>query len=201
MYACGMQETPDLITIIINATPYGWAVPRVTGRVTYNPKSRQKSEYIRQVRRQYSAEPLEGALSIDLRFYMSLPASWSRAKKNRATDNEIMHTSKPDIDNMCKAAIDALKGIVFADDNQICQLYAKKVYAEKPTIIAYIREIQPKEEKVKKACSAKVTKVAKHLAKDRKEAKETISEKKEEIAGAKSGMKRDKMLLKTLKNK
>jgi Holliday junction resolvase RusA-like endonuclease len=192
----------DIITICIKGDPYSWAAPRVTGRVTYNPKSRQKRDYIWQVRSQYREKALEGAISVDLRFFMPIPSSWSIKRKNRALNEEIKHTSKPDIDNMTKAALDALKGIVFKDDNQICEIHAKKSYSEKPMVIAYIRQIQNKEEKVaKKECVEKVKKVAKHLAKDRKEAKESISEKKEEIAGAKHGMRRDKFLLKALKKK
>ena len=36
---------------------------------------------------------------------------------------------KPDIDNYIKAICDALEGIVFRNDSQICQLIVKKLYA------------------------------------------------------------------------
>ena len=39
------------------------------------------------------------------------------------------HASKPDRDNLEKAVLDAMKGIVFVDDSQACSGSVEKVYA------------------------------------------------------------------------
>lgn len=41
----------------------------------------------------------------------------------------IRPTTKPDIDKMARAALDALTGVVFADDSQVVSLHAQKEYA------------------------------------------------------------------------
>lgn len=47
----------------------------------------------------------------------------------------------PDLDNLIKAVTDALNGIVYRDDAQICELSAKKIYVlEKPGIDVWLEE-------------------------------------------------------------
>jgi Holliday junction resolvase RusA-like endonuclease len=38
------------------------------------------------------------------------------------------HVSRPDLDNIIKAVLDALNGIVFDDDAAVCELVASKKY-------------------------------------------------------------------------
>jgi Holliday junction resolvase RusA-like endonuclease len=40
------------------------------------------------------------------------------------------HTTRPDLDNPTKLVLDALNGIVWRDDSQICELAARKMYGE-----------------------------------------------------------------------
>jgi Holliday junction resolvase RusA-like endonuclease len=62
--------------------------------------------------------PLEGPLSVDLRFFARRP------KKT------ILQYPKWDTDNAVKAALDALNGQLFEDDQQVVQLTATKSWAE-----------------------------------------------------------------------
>ncbi|MDD5387577.1 MAG: RusA family crossover junction endodeoxyribonuclease [Sulfuricurvum sp.] len=66
-----------------------------------------------------------GPLSMSLVFYFPRPKS--HTKKMRMC---MHHTVAPDVDNLCKSAFDALNGIVFADDKQICMLAAAKRYCQ-----------------------------------------------------------------------
>ena len=45
---------------------------------------------------------------------------------------EVLHTKKPDIDNLIKYVLDALQGHngYFVDDAQIIRIYAEKIYAD-----------------------------------------------------------------------
>jgi Holliday junction resolvase RusA-like endonuclease len=81
---------------------------------------------------------LEGAgihqpLSVTLTFYMPRPKSHYRSNgdlKNNVP--RFMNTSRPDVDNLAKAVLDALTNIrVWLDDDQVCELIVRK-YWEQP---------------------------------------------------------------------
>jgi Holliday junction resolvase RusA-like endonuclease len=77
--------------------------------------------------------PLEGALKVVVTAYMSVPASWSGAKKARADTHEIRPSVKPDADNILKI-LDALNGVVWRDDAQIVEAHVVKVYSREPRL-------------------------------------------------------------------
>lgn len=68
---------------------------------------------------------LRPPLKVDIIFYLRRPASLCEPKYKI---EPIWATIIPDIDNMCKAVLDACKGIVFPDDNAVVALNAKKMY-------------------------------------------------------------------------
>lgn len=45
-----------------------------------------------------------------------------------------MPTKKPDFDNIAKIAVDALNGIAFVDDSQICVAHVSKEYSASPRV-------------------------------------------------------------------
>lgn len=40
------------------------------------------------------------------------------------------HTSRPDLDNIIKAILDGLNGVIFADDSAVAEIVASKKYGE-----------------------------------------------------------------------
>jgi Holliday junction resolvase RusA-like endonuclease len=72
-------------------------------------------------------------------FYMPIPASLSRKKQLELIGK--FHTKKPDIDNIIKGLFDAINGLCWKDDNQVCRLTASKVYDEDPRIEFEVIEI------------------------------------------------------------
>lgn len=77
-------------------------------------------------------EPLRGAIACYMIFYMPIPKSLSRKKRQELTGDFMI--KKPDTDNLAKAVLDGCCGIVYADDAQVATLYAKKVYGEEPWV-------------------------------------------------------------------
>ena len=75
-------------------------------------------------------KPLQNALCVDLTFYMSIPASWSKQKRIQASQGVIRPTSKRlgDADNLCKCVTDACTGRLWVDDSIITDLSARKRY-------------------------------------------------------------------------
>jgi Holliday junction resolvase RusA-like endonuclease len=66
--------------------------------------------------------PITGPVTMELYFYMQRPKSLAKSIKH--------HVKRPDADNLAKAVIDALSGIVIKDDSQITELLVQKMYAE-----------------------------------------------------------------------
>lgn len=61
-------------------------------------------------------------------FHIPMPQSWS--KKKKAEHNGQPHQSKPDLDNLLKAIMDA----IYKDDSHIWKLDAEKRWAYMPSI-------------------------------------------------------------------
>lgn len=73
----------------------------------------------------WSGQPMLSApLVVQLRFVMPRPAS---LPKSRSTPPAV---KRPDVDKLARACLDALTGVIFADDSMVVVLYAQKRLAE-----------------------------------------------------------------------
>lgn len=81
-----------------------------------------------------------GPLEAVLEMRIPIPASWSKAHKAAALAGTELPTSKPDIDNVAKAILDACNGVVFRDDAQVVMLAATKAFSDEPGVRVVIRE-------------------------------------------------------------
>ena len=81
-----------------------------------------------------------GPLEAVLEMRIPIPASWSKAHKAAALAGTELPTSKPDIDNVAKAILDACNGVVFRDDAQVVVLVATKAFSDEPGVRVVIRE-------------------------------------------------------------
>lgn len=57
----------------------------------------------------------------------------------------ILPVVKPDIDNLAYLVTNALKGIVYKDDNQVCEQHCYKVYDDMPRTEIIVKTIQTAE--------------------------------------------------------
>ena len=71
----------------------------------------------------YHGAPLEGPLRVDVTFV--LPRRRVRIWKSKPMPRE-WHDRKPDKDNLEKSVYDALTGLLWRDDSQICCGYVEK---------------------------------------------------------------------------
>ena len=83
---------------------------------------------------------IKGSVKLTALIHCAIPESWSKKKKLAANNGEIRPAVKPDIDNVIKGISDALNGIVFKDDSQICEVIGKKWYAENPCVVVIVEE-------------------------------------------------------------
>lgn len=72
--------------------------------------------------------PYTGPVHLSITFLFPRP---EYLMKPKITEQTLPHTKKPDRDNCEKAVLDALKGIFFVDDAQVCSGEVKKLYTEK----------------------------------------------------------------------
>lgn len=113
--------------------------PRVTKNGTYNAK--EYTKYKEAIRLAYVSKnkgyPIESAMFMRIDFFFEIPKSWSKKKKEAAK----WHTSRPDTDNLVKGVKDALNGVAYKDDSQVCYVVARKQYAHTSGIKIEIESI------------------------------------------------------------
>jgi len=84
--------------------------------------------------------PLAGMLEVDIRVYLPVPKSMSKAKQAWALNGTIRPTTRPDADNYSKSICDSLTGVAWLDDAQIVQLNIGKWYSERPRVEIEVNE-------------------------------------------------------------
>ena len=128
----------ETIKVFFQIAPIPAPRPRVTRNGTYNdPKYTNYKKAIALLAKRYfkvSDKPI--AMYVD--FYFEQPKSWSKKKK----EETLWHTSRPDIDNLQKGIKDALNGIAYVDDSQVCYVIARKQYSFRVGIEVEIKELQ-----------------------------------------------------------
>ena len=68
-----------------------------------------------------------GTVGVSIAFTFKRPASHYNAK-GVLRAGVATHPGKPDIDKLCRAVLDSLTGIIYADDSQVVSLVATKSY-------------------------------------------------------------------------
>lgn len=86
-------------------------------------------------------EKFDGQVAALLMVYCSIPKSTSKKKRELMIEGTIRPTTKPDLDNIAKAILDALNGRAFDDDKQVVSLTVEKFYSDTPRVIVEISEV------------------------------------------------------------
>ena len=92
--------------------------------------------------KQAGAKPLNGPVRVDIDFFLPRP---KRLMRRKDPDGPLRHVAKPDVDNLWKSTADALRGIAWRDDAQVCSTLARKWYCEKggvPRVEITVSEIE-----------------------------------------------------------
>ena len=119
-----------VIPFHVPGVPVGKGRPRFTrtGR-TYTPaKTREWERQVAKVADEamHGIDMLKGPLKATLVFYLPIPKSWSKRRRQEADGAPAI--TRVDADNLAKAVLDACNGIVYEDDKQVTELDVVKQY-------------------------------------------------------------------------
>lgn len=117
--------------------------PKVTARVYQkNTAEWWKSQVVEAGQQWKPIPPLQGPILMRIVFWMPRP---KRLMRNKDPDGPILHTVKPDEENLEKPIMDALKNAGwYRDDSQVCVKKTAKYYHAKtgaPGAEIYINEL------------------------------------------------------------
>ena len=135
------------IAFTVPGTPCAKGRPKFARRgnfvQAYTPEKTQNYENMVKLAfmNKYAVLKLEGAIKATITAYMPISKSESKKKKAAMEAGLIRPKTKVDIDNICKAILDALNKIAYDDDGQIVELHAKKLYSENPRAEIILEEI------------------------------------------------------------
>ncbi len=76
---------------------------------------------------------LEGAIDVCCQFAFERP-------KSRRKQGTVMY-SRPDIDKLLRAVLDACTGVLWHDDAQVRSLYGRKIYESPPLLSVTVRSV------------------------------------------------------------
>jgi Holliday junction resolvase RusA-like endonuclease len=131
-----------LLTLTIPGVPVAKGRPKVTTRGrfprVYTPEKTRRYEDL--IRCEAAAvmqdrPPLDEAVTVCVTAYVAIPKSFSRKRRQDALDGILKPTTRPDVDNYLKAALDGCNAIVFRDDSLVTDQFTRKRYAERPRLV------------------------------------------------------------------
>lgn len=130
------------IEFTVQGEPQGKARPRVTRYGVYTPK--KTVEYEKAIKNAFlsaGGRRTESPVKVSITAYYKIPKSASKANEQKMLSDELLPCKKPDLDNIAKCVCDALNGVAYKDDAQVCSLNVKKRYSREPCIIVSIKEL------------------------------------------------------------
>lgn len=120
------------IVLIIPGEPVGAGRPRFfrrgAGVGTYTPdKTVQFEARVGQAALEQCQHTIEGPVEVVIKATFGRP---QRLLRKKDPQGELLHTSKPDVDNVAKAVLDGLRTVI-GDDCKVARLICEKWYAAK----------------------------------------------------------------------
>jgi Holliday junction resolvase RusA-like endonuclease len=135
------------IYFVVPGAPYGKGRPRASSRGgfvrLYTPAATMayEAEIARLAEIARADWPVMATpMSLRVIAHHPIPVSWSKKKQQAALAGDVI-PGKPDLDNVAKAVLDALNGVIYDDDKQVIKLVAEKRYSFDPRVEVYVHEV------------------------------------------------------------
>lgn len=131
----------------VEGTPIGKGRPKFARRgnfvSAYTPtKTRDYESLIADAAKQAmgSSEPLKTPVAAYIYITVPIPASYSKKRTEACLSGLERPCKKPDIDNVIKAYLDSMNGIVYDDDTQVVSLHSTKRYGSVGLVEVLVKE-------------------------------------------------------------
>jgi crossover junction endodeoxyribonuclease RusA len=96
--------------------------------VEQSPNLKSWREAVRQEALKAGAPMALGPVFVELVFRFARPKAHFNSKGQLKPNAPTHVITKPDIDKIERSVLDALTGVLFKDDSQVCRLFAMKMY-------------------------------------------------------------------------
>lgn len=119
----------NTVFVHLAGEPIGKGRPRFGNGRTYTPPATVAYEYALKTEaaitmKKVRLKPFEGPVEVSVVAKFGIPKSWSKSRRAEA----FHHIGRPDCDNVLKVVLDALNGVVWLDDAQVCDAIIAKRY-------------------------------------------------------------------------
>jgi len=120
-------------------TPKGWTRPIIVDDCKGSKD--WKGDVKRFAVESYSGDPLECALEMTLTFVRVRPSGHFTTKGAVRPAAPPHPVSRPDVLKLARCVEDALTGLIYKDDSQICSEPLRKIWGPRPGVHVTIREL------------------------------------------------------------
>ena len=117
-------------SLTIEGTPKAQKRHKFGKGFVYDPSKKDKIQLLPLLRGRFGSLPSTKPVSVALAFYMPIPKSYSKKKKDALSGDDVPHIYKPDTDNMIKFYLDCLP----FDDKVAYKVEAEKKYSSRPRV-------------------------------------------------------------------
>jgi Holliday junction resolvase RusA-like endonuclease len=134
------------LTFTVPGEPRGKGRPRFsrTGHTYTDSETKAyENKIIAYYRKAHGATkvPDTAFVCVDVVAYLPIPKSATKAQVVGMAGKTILPSRKPDVDNILKAVLDALNGVVYKDDARVHRTSCVKFYSAEPRLEIAIREV------------------------------------------------------------
>lgn len=136
----GVTSDPSVIRIVVLGRPRPKvrhpAIVAGHARMTTPAHTAKAENDVRaEARRIMGERPLlDGPLQMMVTAYLPVPTSFSKKRTREAVAGWHPPTTRPDLDNYLKLALDSCNTVVFRDDSQVVDLLGQKRYSDRPRL-------------------------------------------------------------------
>ncbi len=108
---------------------------------TYNSQETEEGRWLHSAQSQVEYKVIVFPIQVIMDFYLPIPKSTSKKKRQEMLIGNERPVKKPDIDNLEKFCLDCLNGVAWDDDCQVVKMVSEKHYSDNPRTEIEIVEI------------------------------------------------------------
>ena len=121
----------------INISPIAWQTVVRNSSRSYDNNAKDRISFGLYLNQQHNEEPFfANPVHVEATFFMPI------AKTLKGREDSFYHSKTPYMDNLYQFLLDAMKGVVIADERVISSLSLKKVYDKEPRTELIITEVE-----------------------------------------------------------